>query len=119
MSLEALPVVSYMAWLASAAIPSAVAYKTRTLYLTDLALFIAPVVGFLVALGLFNEPALTGWAFLVYPILLLALSVAVLHARVFLLPRLGLSARTASRGALAVTLLVGIALGTFVEPLHE
>lgn len=119
MSLEVLPVVSYMAWLASAAIPSAVAYRSRTLYSTDLALFIVPVLGFLMALGLFNEPAPIGWAFLVYPFLLLALSVAVLHARVFLLPRLGLSARTASRGALTVTLLVGIALGMFVKPLYE
>lgn len=119
MSIEVLPLFSYALWLASAAIPTTVAYRSNTFYATDLALFVAPPFGFFVALGILNEQALTGWAFMLYPILILGLSVAAMHARVFLLPHLGVSARKASRGSLVATLAVAVALGMFVSPVYE
>lgn len=119
MAIEVLPLFAYAAWLASAAIPAAVAHRSKSLYVTDLALLIAPLIGFLAALIAFNQPALTGWAFVLYPVIIVALTIVLFHLRVFLLPRFGISTRTASRGVLVFAVVASATLGAFVSPFYE
>jgi hypothetical protein len=78
-----------------------------------------PPIGFLATLIAFNERALTGWAFFLYPVLIVALTVVLFHLRVFLLPRLGMSTHTASRGSLTFAVVASATLGAFVRPFYE
>jgi hypothetical protein len=119
MAIEVLPLFAYAIWLASAAIAAAVAQRSNSLYATDLALLVAPPIGFLATLFAFNQPALTGWAFVLYPVLIVALTIALFHLRVFLLPRFGISTRMASRGMLAFSMFASATLGAFVSPFYE
>ena len=119
MSVELLPIACYTVWLGSSAISVVVARRSGTLFISDLALLIAPPLAFVIALVVFNEPALTGWAFLLYPLLIAALSVGLLHARVFVLCRMGVSAQTVSRILLGAAIVGSALLGTFVPPLYE
>ena len=119
MAIEVLPLVAYAAWLASASVTAATAHRSKSLYVTDLALFVVPPISFLATLIAFNQTALTGWAFLLYPVLIVALTVGLFHLRVLLLPRLGMSTHAASRGSLVFAVVASATLGAFVRPLYE
>jgi hypothetical protein len=116
---ELLPIIGYVGWLASAIVPMVVAARAGTFFLADLLLLVAPAVAFLVGLALFNESALTGWAFIVYPIGIVALSIALLHARVFVLPWFGVAPQNAARITSTGALIASVVLGACVPPLYE
>jgi hypothetical protein len=107
------------ALLAFVAVPVVSARRSGGLLLTDVALLLLPVASFLAALVLFNERALTGWAFILYPWLVLACSVFALYARVFLLPRLGVAAPVASKACLVGCTVAAIAFGLSTPPFYE
>src|SRR5437868_15402122 len=78
--------LSVVAVLLLCAVPAFVsASRQRALFGTDFALLLGPVVAFAVSLSMFNVPAQTGWALMLYPFVMLALSVVVLYIRVYLL----------------------------------
>jgi hypothetical protein len=101
------------------AVPVVWARRSGGLLETDIALLVVPAGAFLVALALFNKPALTGWAFILYPWLVLVCSVGVLYVRVFLLPRIGVAASVASKACLAVCTLAAVVFGSITPPFYE
>lgn len=107
------------ALLAFTAVPIVSARRSGGLLGTDIALLLAPAGAFLVALILFNKPALTGWAFILYPWLVLVCSVGALYVRVFLLSRLGVAASPASKACLVVCTLAAVVFGLLTPPLYE
>jgi hypothetical protein len=105
--------------LALAAVPAACASRSGLLFPADFALVFLPPPAFLAALWAFNEPAQTGWAIVVYPFLVLWLSVLALYIRVFLLARIGLNARSAALGTFLVVAVSAALFGAYVPPLYE
>ena len=101
------------------AVPARSAYRSSTLYWTDIALVVAPAPTFLLALSAFNKPAQIGWAAIIYPLLLVAGSVAALYVRVFALPRFGFSTKGGSAGSLAIAVCVAATLGALVAPWYD
>ena len=108
-----------LALLVFAAVPMAHAHQAGTLHRADWALIFVPAPTFVAALLAMNDLAKTGWAVMVYPFLVLALSVVALWIRVFLLPRFGVPSRAASSIAFAAAVLAAALFGTFVPPLYE
>lgn len=108
-----------LAPLGFASIPAMVALRTRTLFAADFGLVLLPAPAYLLALLAFNEPAQTGWAGIAYPFVVLWFCVVVFFVRVFAMPRLGLSARSAAICTFIVLVLVAALFGAFVPPLYE
>ena len=107
------------ALLVFAAIPLARARQTGSLHRADWGLVFVPGPTFVVALLALNDLAKTGWAVMVYPFLVLALSVIALWIRVFLLPKCGVPSRVASSVTFSVAVLAAALFGAFVPPLYE
>jgi hypothetical protein len=105
--------------LALAAVPAAIAFRSGALFAADFGLVLLPAPIFLAGLVAFNEPAQTGWAGIAYPFLVLWLCVLALYGRVFLLPRLGLSARWAALGTFLVAVAGAALFGAYVPPFYE
>jgi len=102
-----------------AAVPARSAYRSGSLYWTDIALVVAPAPVFLFVLSTFNKPAQIGWAAIIYPLLLVAGSVAALYVRVLALPRLGFTAKGGSAGGLAIAVCAAAMLGALVAPWYD
>ena len=105
--------------LALAAVPAARASRSGALFPADFGLVLLPAPIFLAALVVFNEPAQTGWAGIAYPFLVLWLCVLAFYVRVFLLPRVGLSARRAALVTFLVAAICAALFGACVPPFYE
>lgn len=94
-------------------------HRSGNLFAWDIALVIAPPFAFLLALNGLNEPAETGVAPIIYPYLVLALSIVALQLRVFLLPLFGLSHRVCSVGTFFLAMGASAVFGALVKPWYE
>jgi hypothetical protein len=106
--------------LATLALP-ALSYSKRagTLSLFDCALPIAPAFSFLVGLQIFNASAQVGFAFFVYPVLCIALSLILLYIRIFALSHISGSHPKLSVGLLILACLLAFIAGATVPPWYE
>jgi hypothetical protein len=105
--------------LALAVVPVAAARRSRSLFATDIGLVILPAVAFVVSVGTFNEAAQIGWALIIYPFLIVWLSVAALYVRVFFLPRVGVRPSVGATGTLLLAIAAASAFGAMVAPWYE
>ena len=113
----ALLVVSLL--LLAATYPVRYAFRSKTLFATDIGLVLLPAPTFIASLLAFNEPAKTGWAVIGYPFLVLAISVAALFIRVFALPQVGIPPKVGSLVAVVLAVVAAAAFGAFVGPWYE
>lgn len=95
------------------------ARKTRTLSFSDCALPIVPAASFLIGMEIFNSAAQVGYAFLVYPPLVIVLSLSLLYARVYFLGGVKASPRKLSFCILVAACTAAFLLGVAVPPWYE
>jgi FtsH-binding integral membrane protein len=94
------------------------AFRSHKLFVADVALLLTPPLVFIAALLAFNVPAQTGWALIVYPFLVLAVSVVGLYVRVYLLRRVW-PPRVAAVATLTVFVAGAALFGATVAPWYE
>jgi hypothetical protein len=95
------------------------AKRARILSFAECALPIAPAISMLVGLQVLNSAAQVGYAFIVYPVLSIVLSLILLYMRIFLLSHVRVSQRNLSIWMLTVTCLTAFVLGAVVSPWYE
>jgi len=105
--------------LAFAALPIWFARSRDVLFASDIALLILPPLAFWASGSLLNPAWRSGLGEFVYPFVALALCVALLYARVFLLDRLRVNPQSNSMIALVGTFIVAVVVGFVVPPLYE
>ena len=109
-ALAGAPVVAAVALLRS--------YRQGTLVAPDLGIPVLPTVAFL-AVAIAREELRTGWALLVWPILIAMLSMYLLAAKLLLLQRLCYLSRNTSNVILLLLVSAAVAFALFVPQLLE